>query len=67
MLAAARATDILVLAAAFTGAALVLAGVATINPRVRVRLPVAALARGSVRASVALIAAGIGLFTLALG
>jgi hypothetical protein len=67
VLATAQATDVVVLAGLFAGAALVAGGLASISSRVRNRLPVAVLARGNVLTSVALIAVGLALFTIGLG
>lgn len=67
MLAAAQAADFIVLAAALTGVALVIAGLASLHPDIRPRLPVAAIADGNSAVSAGLIIAGLLLFGLVLG
>lgn len=67
ILAAAQATDILVLAAVAVGAVLGLAGLASFDPRVRGRLPVGALANGGATTSIGLVIAGLLVVGIALG
>lgn len=67
VVAAAQATDALVLAAVALGAVLGLTGLASFDPRVRSRLPVTALARGNVAVSVGLILVGLSIVGIALG
>lgn len=67
ILAAAAASDIIVLAAAAVGALLAITGLASFDPRVRTRLPVAVLARGNTLVSVGLIVAGLVVVAIALG
>lgn len=66
ILAAAQARDIVVLVAALAGAALVIAGLASLHPDIRPRLPVAAIAEGNTAMSAGLIIAGLLLFGLVL-
>lgn len=65
--AAAQASDAIVLAAVALGAVLGLTGIASFDPRVRARLPVAALARGNATVAVGLILAGVLVIGIALG
>jgi hypothetical protein len=67
IIAAASWTDAFVLAAVALGAALGLTGIATFDPRVRDRLPVASLARANVAVSIGLVVAGLAIVALALG
>lgn len=67
VVAAAQATDAIVLAAVAVGAVLGLSGLASFDPRVRSRLPVAALAQGNVVVSIGLIVAGLVIVGIALG
>lgn len=67
VLAAARATDLIVLGTVAVGAALAIAGIASLDPRVRTRLPVAALARGNAVVALGLVVAGLMLVAVALG
>jgi hypothetical protein len=67
ILAAAQASDFLVLAAVALGALLAVTGLASFDPRIRARLPVATLARGSAGVSVAVILAGLIVVGIALG
>lgn len=66
-LAAAQATDLIVIAAVAVGAAIGFTGVASFDPRVRARLPVAALARGNALVAVGLIVTGLLVTAIALG
>lgn len=67
ILAAGQATDAVVLGAVILGAILGLTGLASFDPRLRGRLPVAALARGNALTSVGLVVAGLVMVGLALG
>ena len=66
-LAAAQASDLFVLAGVGIAAVLALTGLASFDPRVRSRLPVAALARGNALVSVGLIVTAALVLSIALG
>jgi hypothetical protein len=67
IVAAAQASDAFVLFAMAAGLVLVVTGLASFDPRVRSRLPVAVLARGNALVSVALILAGLVVAGAAMG
>jgi hypothetical protein len=67
VLAAATWTDALVIAVVLLGCAIALAGIASFDPRVRSRLPIAVLARGNVAVSLGLIVLGLLFVGIALG
>jgi hypothetical protein len=67
LLAAAAWTDALVIAAVALGAAVALTGIASFDDRVRGRLPIAVLARGTAVVSVGLVVAGLAIVAVALG
>jgi hypothetical protein len=67
LVAAAAWTDAVVLAAVAVGATIGLTGIASFDPRVRGRLPLAVLARGNVTVSLGLVALGLLIVAIALG
>jgi hypothetical protein len=67
LLAAATWTDAIVIAAVLLGFAIALTGIASFDPRVRSRLPIAVLSRGNVAVSVGLIVLGLLFAVIALG
>jgi hypothetical protein len=67
LIAAATWTDAIVLAAVALGASIGLTGIATFDPRVRNRLPMAVLSSGNVAVSIGLIIAGLAIVALAIG
>lgn len=67
ILAAAQGSDIIILAAVAVGAILGLTGLASLDPRVRRKLPIGVLARGNALVSVGLIVAAMLVVSLALG
>ncbi|MFP5327303.1 MAG: hypothetical protein ACLGHT_07460 [Acidimicrobiia bacterium] len=67
MFAAAKPTDLIVLAVVAVGVLLALTGLASFDPRVRRKIPIGPLARGNALASVGLIIASLLLISLALG
>lgn len=67
MIAAARAADAVVLLAVLLGALLAVTGLASFDPRIRSRLPVAALSNGNALVGVVLLFAGLVVVGIALG
>ena len=67
VLAAARATDLIVLGTVALGAAIAIAGIASVDPRVRTRLPIAVLARGNLVVAAGFVVTGLLLVAIALG
>jgi hypothetical protein len=67
VIAAARAADVVVLLAVAVGALLAVTGLASFDPRVRSRLPVAILAKGNALVGVGLLLTGLVVIGVALG
>ncbi len=67
MIAAARAADAVVLLAVAVGAILALTGLASFDPRIRSRLPVAALSKGNALVGVVLLLTGLVVVSFAMG
>lgn len=67
IVAAAQAADAFVLITVAFGAALGVMGLASFDPRLRSRLPIAALANGNAAMSIGLVAASIVVVGIALG
>lgn len=67
LLAAAKMTDALIILGAAFGAMVTLLGLASLDPRIRARVPVAAIARGNTLVAVGLIVAGLMVVGMTLG
>ncbi len=67
MIAAARVADALVLLAVAVGVLLAVTGLASFDPRIRSRLPVAALSNGNALVGVVLLLAGLVVVSFATG
>jgi hypothetical protein len=67
MIAAAQAADVVVLLAVLVGVLLAVTGLASFDPRIRSRLPVAALSNGNALVGVVLLITGLVVVGIALG